>query len=227
MTTVISISKLLLQRVRVLLQLITLGDIEDCVPHLAKIATLAPDVWSALDPLYREQRYGDMIAWLAEWEKNYAGIQVYIDPETEALKTELRLLTAQVEELQAEYGYRERRIAGFEHHYMQELGTLIEELLSLRVESARIAYEDNPTEETSFAYEQARKQFADTVHEKDRLRSDIQRVRRVIEELRTAIADIEQNDTYQIILTMTDEQEYFRLKKEQLREEIERYRADM
>ena len=146
-----------IKRLQVVKNLLLLEDYESLALQIDRLKGLGgedKDLNELLSYL-KAKKYGDAIICIDSYVKKYSGVEVYKDPEIEALKIELKILEIEVADnfdLQQEL---ENTISQFEIRYHQELGPIIENILKLKKEQLK----DSPQQEEYKKAEEAYEEF--------------------------------------------------------------------
>jgi len=117
--------------------------------HIAQVR----DIISLID----KQRYGDAVPLIDDFLTRFRALVIFIDPETAALKLELKAIEIQISSLEDEKAETEKEIHEFERQYNLELGELIIRLLELRKEHLKEEAEKDEAKQS--AYDEAQKDY--------------------------------------------------------------------
>jgi hypothetical protein len=137
-------------RLKTLKNAILLEDGDDIKNQAVKIEKTYSLSDEGLDKLIRKilddvkcNRYSEVVKSIDAFVGKYQALNVYIDPEIEAIKLEIKVLEIQISSLEDEKTEIEKLLFGFEIRYNKELGELLTQLLYLRKENLRKEAENN------------------------------------------------------------------------------------
>jgi hypothetical protein len=147
----------IIKRLQVVKNLLLLEDYESLALQIDRLQGLGGEDKDLNELLayLKAKKYGDAIVCIDAFVKRNSGVEVYKDPEIEALKIELKALEMEVADnfvLQQEL---ENTISQFEIRYHQELGGIIENILKLKKEKLK----DSPKKEEYKKAEEAYEEF--------------------------------------------------------------------
>lgn len=148
----------LIRRLDLLKNLIALGE-EDLLSQQAdKLDSISSKIdTSLLVEALRKKSFSEAVQQIDKILKDSASIQVYEDPEIQALRLELRVLEQKFSEKEEKKSEIERILREFEIRYEQALGELISKLMRLKME--KLEEEISNDESKKEEYEEARKTF--------------------------------------------------------------------
>jgi len=166
----------LIIRLETLKNVILLNDKEDIDFQLKKLQTLLTDSDELTDirsiiKLTATGSYGDAVPQIEQFVNRYKQITVYIDPETEALKLEIRSLELQVGALDDEKSDIEKLLHQFEVRHNAELGELLDSILRLRKEKLKQEAQQNNDKQAEYEeaendYNEYHRNYENTKNEK-------------------------------------------------------------
>ena len=162
-------TKDILKRLELLNNLISLEEFEMVELQKSKLrqgenCAEVEAVLSALD----ERAYGKAARLIQEYVSSSSAVQVYQDPEVAGLRAEAVVLEKDLLTLEEEKAELEKLIHDFEIRYHQELGELIEKLLTLRREKLRDEAQEDPEKEGEFQEAESDYEEFHRDHEKSR-----------------------------------------------------------
>ncbi len=171
--TVIDIASLL-KRLEALKAVIALQDIEDITTQAAKLERLTAD-FGDLDvvmetawilDLLNTAAYGDAMRHIEALKNRFlgVGITLWADPEIDGLRTEVSVLAAQINSLEAELGDIEKVMYEFEARQTRELGEIALKVLNFKKKRAASKAEQQ-AEDTD-----AQRAFRDAQQEEEKYR---------------------------------------------------------
>lgn len=148
-----------LKRLGVIKTLLALHETEDLAKHIDRLeAEDLPDArLPAVVAALRTHRYAEALELLQAFVAAYAQVRVWEDPLLSVLQLEIRLLKTELLALEAERGEAYRQLLSFELWHQQELGTLLQEVLALRRDTARYHRQESAYSESE--YQQAKQRY--------------------------------------------------------------------
>ena len=148
----------LIRRLDLLKNLIALGE-EDLLSQQAeKLDSISSKIdTSLLVDALRKKSFSEAVHQIDKILKDSASIEIYEDPEIQALKLELRVLEQKLSEKEEKKSEIERILREFEIRYEQALGELISKLMRLKME--KLEEEASRDESKKEEYDEARKTF--------------------------------------------------------------------
>lgn len=128
---------------------------------------------AAIQNALLHKKYGDAVRLIQDFLMLYQSLTVFIDPEINAMRLEVRSLAWQISTLADERAEVERLLHTFSVRHYQELGAILLEILQFRKQIAEQEAEENPADETAQEkaeeaqqdYEQYEQQYTETPKE--------------------------------------------------------------
>ncbi len=137
---------------------ILIEDFDDVELQISKIKKLLPSdyndskiesVTGIITTIY-QQKYSDTICLIDEFVRMFRSITIFIDPEIEAIRLEIRTLEIQISSLEDERSEMEKTIYSFQVQHDKILGELILKILELRKSRLKIEKDENPEKEKDY-----------------------------------------------------------------------------
>jgi hypothetical protein len=149
---------LVVRRLKLIEQIITLGDLDDVEPQLTRLSKMSLDEQlRQIVRLLQGRLYADAVSLIDEFVTRHQQVTLYLDPEIEALRLEMRVLEVELATMDAERASIEKLLRDFTLRHARELGDLVREILRLRMEKLRAEAERD--QEGQNTYEKAQEEY--------------------------------------------------------------------
>lgn len=156
-----------LKRLGLIRSMLALQETEDLPKQVERLRTegLVDDRLAVVLEALRAQRYADAMVRLDEFVAAYSGLRVWEDPQVPALQLEIRLLEAELLALDAERSEAFRLLLSFELWHQRELGELLQQVLGLRRDAARLHRQESAYSESE--YQEAKRRYEEQVRDRE------------------------------------------------------------
>jgi hypothetical protein len=156
-----------LKRLGLIKSMLALHETEDLPKHVERLEMegITDARLSAVLVALRNQRYADAVAQLEEFVAAYAQVRVWEDPQVPALQLEIRLLEAELLALDEERSEAFRKLLAFELWHQHELGELLQQVLGLRRDTARVRRQESAYSESE--YQEAKRRYEEQVRDRE------------------------------------------------------------
>ena len=144
-----------IKRLEIIKSLILIEEEEEIETHIAKLEQMdISDEILLIIHFLKDKAYSKAVVAIEEFINTHNQLSVYIDPEIEGLKLEIKALEIAINALSDEKADIEKLIHEFGIRHNQELGELIIKILQHRKEQAKGTPQQQETEEDFNTYQQ-------------------------------------------------------------------------